>query len=141
MKKRTRYFLLALVFLFTALFLFLFAGEAPRTESMAWGVNFSQKHAINLGLDWKETYLALLDDLGAKRLKIAVHWDYIEGARPGLFFDDVNWQMKEVEKRGVQVLLVIGQKTPRWPECHIPQWAKDLKKQDRQDVVLRMLAG
>ena len=141
MKKRTRYFLFAFAFLFIALFLFLFAGEAPRTESVAWGVNFSQKHAINLGLDWKETYLALLDDLGAKRLKIAVHWDYIEGEAPGLFFDDVDWQMKEVEKRGVQVLLVIGQKTPRWPECHIPQWAKDLKKQDKQDAVLRMLAG
>lgn len=141
MNKRTQFVFLGFALLLLVFFLFLFAGEAPRTESMAWGVNFSQKHAINLGLDWKETYLALLDSLGAKRLKIAVHWDYIEGEGPGLFFDDLDWQMKEAEQRGVQVLLAIGQKTPRWPECHIPQWAKDLKKQDRQDAVLRMLAG
>ena len=121
--------------------LFLFVGEAPRTELMSWGVNFSQKHAINLGLDWRAAYTALLDDLGAKRLKIAVHWDYIEGEGPGLFFDDLDWQMSQAQKRNVQVLLVIGQKTPRWPECHIPQWVKDLKKQDQQEAVVRMLKG
>lgn len=137
------YFSIALL-IFLALLIgfgFLFVGEAPRTELVSWGVNFSQKHATNLGLDWKETYLALLDDLGAKRLKIAVHWDFIEGEGPGLFFDDLDWQMREAEQRNVQVLLVIGQKTPRWPECHTPQWVEDLKKQDKQEAVLQMLQG
>ena len=108
---------------------------------MIWGVNFSQKHAINLGLDWRAVYTALLDDLGVKHLKIAVHWDFIEGNGPELFFDDVDWQMREAEKRNVQVLLAIGLKTPRWPECHIPQWAKGLEKKDQQKAVLAMLDG
>lgn len=128
------------IFLFVG-FLFLFVGKPPQAESMAWGVNFSQKHAINLGLNWKETYLALLDNLGARRLKIAVHWDFVEGEGPGLFFDDVDWQMKEAEKRNARVLLAIGMKTPRWPECHIPQWAKSLGKKDMQNAVLAMLEG
>lgn len=126
---------------FVVAFVFLFVGKAPEAKQIQWGVNFSQKHAINLGLDWRVVYAALLDDLGAKRLKIAVHWDYIEGQGPGLFFDDLDWQMSQAEKRDVQVLLVIGQKTPRWPECHIPQWVKDLPKQDKEEAVLRMLAG
>ncbi len=141
MKKKTRYVLLGFVSFLLALFLFLFVGEAPRTKSMVWGVNFSQKHAINLGLDWRAVYTALLDDLGTRSLKIAVHWDYVEGERPGLFFDDIDWQVREAEKRNAKILFVIGQKTTRWPECHIPQWAKDLGKKDRQDATLAMLEG
>lgn len=141
MNKKTRYALWGFASFLSVFLLFLFTGEAPRQESMTWGVNFSQKHAINLGLDWKETYLALLDDLGAKRLKIAVHWDFVEGEGPGLFFDDVDWQMREAGKRNARVLLVIGMRTPRWPECHTPQWAKDLGKKDQHNAVLAMLEG
>lgn len=141
MSKKTRYVLWGFASFLLALFLFLFVGAAPRTESMTWGVNFSQKHAINLGLDWKATYLALLDDLGAKYLKVAVHWDFIEGEGLGLFFDDVDWQVKEAERRDVKILFAIGMKTPRWPECHTPQWAKGLGKKDQQNAVLAMLEG
>ena len=136
-----QFVLLGFALFLLALFLFLFVGTPPRAASIAWGVNFSQKHAINLGLDWKETYLALLDDLQAKHLKIAVHWDYIEGGRTGLFFDDVDWQVQEAKKRNVKILFAIGMKTPRWPECHIPQWAKDLGKKDQENAVLAMLEG
>jgi len=31
------------------------------------------------------------------------------------------------EERQVKVILVIGMKTPRWPECHRPEWAKNLE--------------
>ena len=141
MKKRTRYVFWGFAFLLLVFVLFLFVGVAPQAESITWGVNFSQKHAINLGLDWKETYLALLDDLTIKHVKIAVHWDFIEGEGPGLFFDDVDWQVREAEKRNVQLLLVIGMKTPRWPECHIPQWVKDLGEKDHKIAMLAMLTG
>lgn len=141
MKKRTQFVLLGFALFLLALFLFLFVGTPPRAATMTWGVNFSQKHAINLGLDWKATYLALLDDLGAKYLKVAVHWDYIEGEGPGLFFDDVDWQVEEAQKRNAKILFVIGMKTPRWPECHIPQWVKTLGKKDHEAAMLAMLEG
>jgi hypothetical protein len=49
--------------------------------------------------------------------------------------------MQEAEKRGVDVVLAIGMKTPRWPECHIPDWARNLEKEDQQDRILRMLSN
>jgi len=118
---------------------YLFIGKPSRAEKIIWGVNFSQKHAQNLGLDWRETYLALLDDLEVKHLKVAAHWDLIEPEKDKYRFNDLDWQFREAEKRGAKILLVIGIRTPRWPECHIPDWAKNLSKEEQQKEILKML--
>jgi hypothetical protein len=47
----------------------------------------------------------------------------------------LDWQMNEADKRGVKVVLVIGQKVPRWPECHIPDWAGQLTDNKYQIAV------
>ena len=139
-KKILKYSLLAVLVVLGSGFIYFFVGSAPYVENVAWGVNFSQKHALYLGLDWKETYLAILDDLSARRIKIAAHWDLIETGNDSYFFDDLDWQVKEAEKRGAQVLMVIGMKTPRWPECHIPSWALGLSKKEAQREIMGMLA-
>ncbi len=136
MKKMILLILLVIVS-FTICYFFI--GFSKQAENITWGVNFSQKHAEGLGLDWRETYLAILDDLGAKNIKIAVHWDFIEGEEGNYYFDDLNWQIREAEKRGAEIILVIGMKTPRWPECHIPRWAENLNKQEQQERVLKLI--
>ena len=124
---------------FVVVFVFLFVGKAKEAENIAWGVNFSQKQATELGLDWKETYLALLKDLNVKNLKIAAHWDLLEPADQQFSFEDLDWQMNQAERTGAKVLLAVGMKTPRWPECHIPEWAEALLKEELQEEVLTML--
>jgi len=131
--------LLILLILFLLFIAYLVIGTPPRAEKISWGVNFSQKHTQNFGLDWKETYLALLDDLKVKNLKIAVHWDFIEPQKNQYYFDDLDWQIREAEKKGVKILLVIGMRTPRWPECHIPEWAFNLSKEEQQKEILEMI--
>ncbi|MBZ9569829.1 hypothetical protein KJA16_02835 [Patescibacteria group bacterium] len=138
-KKFLRRLLLILLFIFLAFLAYLFIGTAPKAEKITWGVNFSQKHTENLGLDWKETYLALLDDLKVKNLKVAAHWDLIEPEDGKFYFQDLDWQIAEAEKKGAKLLLVIGMKTTRWPECHIPEWAVNLEKPQQQEKILRML--
>ncbi|MFC1789709.1 hypothetical protein ACFLYY_01895 [Patescibacteria group bacterium] len=130
-----------LILLIIILFLlgYFFIGDPKPLENIIWGVNFSQKYTQNLGLDWRETYLALLDDLGAKKLKIAAHWNLIQPEINKFYFDDLDWQINEVENRGGKILLVIGMKTPRWPECHIPEWAKGFSKKEQQEEILNML--
>ena len=118
---------------------FFFLGKPPQAKEMTWGVNFSQKHAELLGLDWKSTYSALIDDLGAKNIKLATYWDLIEPEKEKYNFEDLNWQIKQAEEKGVKLLLVIGMKTPRWPECHIPEWAKSLSKEEQQESILKMI--
>jgi len=133
-----RFFLVLLVFILIFLG-YLFVGKTEPAKEIVWGVNFSQKHSKDLGLDWKETYLALLDDLKVKNLKIAAHWDLIEPKKDEFYFNDLDWQIKKAEEKNVKVLLVIGMKTPRWPECHIPEWAANLKKEEQQKEILEML--
>jgi len=37
------------------------------------------------------------------------------------------------------LFLVIGMKTPRWPECHIPSWAGNMAKEEQQESILKYL--
>jgi hypothetical protein len=89
------------------------------------GVTFSSRYAGDIGLDWKQAYVAMLDDLGVRDVRVPVYWDLVETERGIYDFSDVDWQMDEAAKRDARVILVIGQKVPRWPECFIPGWAKD----------------
>ncbi len=138
-KKFLKMILIILLFFLLIFVLYFFIGFPKETKNITWGVNFSQKHAQDLGLDWRETYLALLDDLGAKNIKIAVHWDFIEGKEGEYYFGDLDWQIEEAEKRKAEIILVIGMKTPRWPECHIPEWAAGLGKEQQQEAVLKLI--
>lgn len=88
-----------------------------------FGISFDKDHASYLGLDWKKTYLAMLDDLKPKYIRLSARWDEIEKTQGSFGTSLLDWQMNEAGKRGVKVALVVGQKTPRWPECHIPEWA------------------
>lgn len=139
MSKIFKYLLFGLLIFFLAIFCCFFIGQAPEQEKITWGISFSQKHAQDLGLDWKETYLALVDDLEVKNLRIITHWDLVEPEKDKYDFNDLDWQVKEAEKREIDIILVIGMKTPRWPECHIPYWAKDLNKKEREERILKLI--
>ena len=118
---------------------FLFGGTERPAKAIRWGVVFSQKHAEALGLDWRETFLALLDDLRIRNIKIIAHWDLIEPEKDYFEFSDLDWQIKEAQKRNAKVILVLGMKTGRWPECHLPYWAKSLGKEDQQKEILGLI--
>ena len=118
---------------------FFFIGAPPRAEKIDWGVNFSQKHTQNFGLDWETVYLALLDDLKVKNIKLITNWDLIEPIEGDYDFQDLDWQIKEAEDRQAEILLVIGMKTGRWPECHIPEWARNLSKEEQQKRILKLI--
>lgn len=116
-----------------------FIGGAPRAEKITWGVNFSQKQTENLGLDWQKTYLALLDDLKVKNLKILTHWDLIEPREGEYNFADLDWQIEKAEERGAKIILVIGLKTGRWPECHEPSWVRNQKSETKNQKLLEYI--
>jgi hypothetical protein len=96
-------------------------------KNPAWGVSFSIKQARNLEVDWQANYLALLDELQFKRLRLMSYWDESEPKRGQLDFAALDWQMDEAAKRGVKVSLGAGLRQPRWPECHEPEWATYLR--------------
>jgi hypothetical protein len=138
MKRILKYFLFGFSFFLFLFAFYFFVGKAKPAEKIEWGIVFSQKHSQNLGLDWKENYLAILDDLKAKNLKIITHWDLIEPKENEYSFDDLDWQIKEAEKRNAKIILVIGIKTGRWPECHIPKWL-DVRSSMLEEELLEYL--
>ncbi|MDP2741529.1 MAG: hypothetical protein Q8O66_02510, partial [bacterium] len=139
MKKMFKVFFLVLLILFIIIFCYLFIGKAPRQKNIIWGVNFSQKGAESLKINWKESYSAILDDLKVKQIKLITHWDLVEKQKNDYYFDDVDWQVKEAEKREAKLIFVVGIKTGRWPECHDPKWARGLLKEDEQQELLKYL--
>lgn len=139
MNKIFMIFFLVLLTIFLISFCYFFVGKAPKQKNITWGVNFSQKHTENLGLDWKKTYLALMEDLGAKNIKLIIHWDWVEGKRDDYYFNDIDWQIKEAESHNIKLIVVIGMKTGRWPECHLPEWAKGISKEEQQQELLKYI--
>ncbi len=114
------------------LFIYFNLPVSQKNEQAQLGVTFSARYASDIGLNWKEVYLATLDDLGAKKIRLPVYWDLAEKTEGQYDFSDIDWQLAEARKRGVEIVLVVGQKVPRWPECAIPEWAmtSDQKRQE-----------
>ena len=118
---------------------YMFTGEAKKPAEVTFGITFSQLFTEQMELDWKETYTAILDELNVKKFRLVAYWPKIEPNSGEYVFDDLDWQINEAGKRDAQVILVVGQKVPRWPECHIPDWARDLSKEEREDKILSVL--
>ena len=94
------------------------------------GVSFSQKYAQELGIDWQTAYTSLLNDLHVKRLRLMSYWDIHEPKVGQYDFGPLDWQMNQASRHGVEVILVVGVRQPRWPECHLPEWAASLSESE-----------
>lgn len=102
-----------------------------------WGVTFSSQYAADeLGLDWKAAYLAILDDLKVDHLRLSAYWNSIETVQGKFDFTDLDYQVKEAQKRQAKIILAIGRRLPRWPECHDPSWIGDLNAIDLENAQL-----
>lgn len=130
-KHRSRIFTAALIILIVSFLALWFLRPPQATGETIFGVTFSHTFAEHLRLNWRETYIAILDDLGARNVRIPVYWPEIESERGNFNFSDYDFIMDEAEKRGVNITLVVGQRVPRWPECHVPVWAGDLSEDER----------
>ena len=115
---------------------YFFVGKAKVQDSITWGVDFSQSQAEYLGLNWKDVYLAIISDLKVKNIKLHTNWNWVEGKKDNYFFNDIDWQIKQAEQNNVKIIYVIGMKTGRWPECHMPDWSVGLSKNDQQTELL-----
>ncbi len=112
-----------------------------KPDTIDYGMSFNVPYAQELGLDWKETYIAILDDLGVEKLRLAGQWNLIEPKKDRFDFSALDFQLEEARKRDVEVILSIGRRTPRWPECHVPGWASDFIAQEWQAEITEYLTA
>lgn len=106
-------------------------------EETIWGVDFSESQAIYLGLDPAETYHAIIHDLGVKHIKIHINWNATEVSQHQFNFNSLDAQVREAETNNVKLILVIGMKTGRWPECHTPAWFNTIAPEEREAEIIR----
>lgn len=120
--------------------LLLSVNTSQADNEVLWGVNFSESQAIYLGLDPEETYSAIINDLGAKYIKLHINWNATEPTNDEFDFSSLDRQIAEAEANDVKLILVIGMKTGRWPECHTPTWVKNVPEDKRQQEIVQYVS-
>jgi hypothetical protein len=115
----------------------LFFAHRPKIQSnINYGVTFSNKYSQELGLDWKDTYTKILDDLKVKNIRLVAYWDEIEATPDQFDYSNIRWEVEEAQKRDVKVILTMGRKVPRYPECFEPKWWKMMPEESVRDAEL-----
>lgn len=124
----------AFIFIFVFLFYSVLSYRKDPKE-IQYGISFNTLYARELGLDWKEVFNATINDLGVKNMRLAAHWDMIEPKNDKWNFKEMDYQIKAAEKNNIDVVFAVGRRLPRWPECHIPEWAKDKSWEEQKEEI------
>ena len=139
-KHTFRIVVIILAALLVAFFVWFISGEGVKEPGkINWGVTFSPRQTEYLGLDSGKVYKALLDDMGVRNFRLMAPWYQVE-PKPGQYdFSDVDWYIREAQKRDAKVILAIGRKLFRWPECHEPDWARKLPAAEFEVKIMALL--
>lgn len=130
-----------LLILVIAPVLFFFYLRPVPQEDINYGVTFSNKYAEEIGLNWKDAYIKIMDDLGIDNLRLIAYWDDIESTRDQYDFSDIKWQLDQASQRDIPVILTIGKKVPRYPECFPPKWWREIKDEEVRNSELLEFIG
>lgn len=103
-----------------------------QTYPVEYGITFVKSHAAWLGLDWRRAYSDTLRELRPRYVRLSAMWNEIEPEKEKYRFADLDWMMNRARDAGSRVALVVGQKQPRWPECHFPEWYSKEKEEGRK---------
>jgi hypothetical protein len=93
-----------------------------KKHEVSYGISFSPEYAHSLELEPKKVYTTMLEELKPEYIRIAANWKEVEPEKGVYKFEMVDWMMDMAEEHNAKVLLVVGQKAPRWPECYVPTW-------------------
>lgn len=108
-------------------------------QPLRFGVSFSPRYAKELGLDPKKTFSHILKDLRVRNLRLTAYWDEIEKEKDRFDFAELDYYIDQASKNQAKVILAIGYKLPRWPECRAPLWLDQKDIIRRQKLQLRMI--
>ncbi len=136
--------ILAIILIYYSVWFFKFAKHYPRNIDLIakkdyWGLTFSKKFSSELGLDWRENYISILDDLQVKYIRIPIYWDEVESQKGEYSFSDYDYIFDEGAKRNVKFIANVGHRLPRWPECHAPKFTKFQKDVENKLALLNYI--
>ncbi len=130
--------IIAIVGLVIVLF-FVVLQHRSKPEVILYGLSFSEFKARELNLDPKETFNALTDDLGVSQFRLSSHWPIVEPENNVYDFGFLDYQIQKLEAMGGSAILTLGRRQPAWPECHVPNWARNLSEEERNKEILDLV--
>jgi len=137
-----KYFSKKLIVLYLVLagliFYFIFT-RTEKVENPEYGVSFNTVYVHELGLNWKEVYDALFDELHVARIRLAAHWTLVEPQDDDFNFIEMDYQVQKAQENNAEVIFAVGKRLPRWPECHVPDWALDLTQEEQEKEILEYM--
>jgi hypothetical protein len=106
----------------------LFLTLLGRMRPVQYGFTYSASYAENFGLDPVDSFKQIISEFPALRfVRIPVYWNRYEPLNDFYATEELDALLDLAEQHGVEVVLAIGQKVPRWPECYVPDWGEDLR--------------
>ena len=143
-KKSVKIIFVLVLALFLFAYFFFIANYYPLKKDLKhrsdfFGVTFSKEFCEMLGLDWKETYQAMFNELKVKYVRIPIYWDEIEKQEGAFDFTDNDYLLNTGEQQGAKFVIVVGRRSPRWPECHAPEWISGKSSAEAQAATLSMI--
>jgi len=100
-----------------------------------WGLTYSTKFAEQLGLDWQKTYERILLELKPRKIRLIAYWDEIEKEKGHFNFSKTDWLIQKTRESNTPIVFAVGMKTPRWPEFHVPDWARLIPTEERETAL------
>jgi hypothetical protein len=144
-KKKVLVTILTVILLIFLLFFSLkIPNHYPQNISLKYapgtfGVTFSTEFCSELGLNWKDTYQAILTDLQVKYIRLPFYWDQIEVTQGHYDFSDFDYLVNEASKHNAKVIITMGRRVPRWPECHTPEWTNSQAETTKQAEIIKLI--
>ena len=100
------------------------------SKPLQLGVSFIPDYAQSLGVDPQQTMDALIG-IGVKQFRLVSYWSDMEPSPGHYDFSQLDWEFQKAEAAHAKVILTVGLRQPRWPECHAPDWV-NLSQPDSQ---------
>lgn len=113
----------------------------PRS-TVTWGLNYSSLRAKDLNFEPVPLLNTILTDLKPKTIRLPAYWSELEPQQGQFNFMMIDSLLAQADAHGTRVILVVGLKQPRWPECHNPDWWDALPTTEQKDqAVLDMITA
>jgi hypothetical protein len=103
------------------------------------GITFSPRYASELGLDPEATFEAILTDLKPQIVRFPIYWDEVEKEKGRYDFSQADKYLGRMAEENTEVVLVVGFKQPRWPECFQPLWSKSEQDPQFNESVIKLV--
>ena len=95
--------------------------HSESSKPLQLGVSFIPDYAESFGLNPQQTMQALLN-IGVRQFRLTSYWSDVEPAPNQYDFSQLDWEFALAQQYHAKIILTVGLRQPRWPECHPPSW-------------------